>query len=84
MPNLTYAPLPTGKDIIKAIFSLGGVGKDLAKPWLRDGKELFWFSRSAWSLYFVAKLYMQVMDKKNQLYGFLTIFVIHQSIRCVN
>ena len=74
MPNLTYAPLPSGRDIFKAIFSLGGVGKDLAKPWLRDGKELFWFSRSAWSLYFVAKLYMQVMDKIKPIVWFPDYF----------
>ncbi len=74
MPNLTYAPLPSGRDIFKAIFSLDGVVKDLAKPWLRDGKELFWFSRSAWSLYFVAKLYMQVMDKKKPIVWFPDYF----------
>ena len=74
MPKLTYAPLPSGRDILKAFFSLDGVGKDLAKPWLRHDKEVFWFSRSAWSLYFVAKLYMQVMDKKTPIIWFPDYF----------
>lgn len=81
MPKFTHAPLPSGRDILKAFFSLDGVEKDLAKPWLREDKELFWFSRSSWSLYFVVKLYMQVMDKKKPIVWFPDYFCnssIHQ------
>ena len=74
MPNFTNAPLPSWGHIFKAVLSLEVVSKELAKPWILDGEDWFWFSRSAWSLYYIAKLYAHVMDKKNTVIWFPDYF----------
>ena len=66
MPNLTYAPLPSGRDIFKAIFPLDRVGKDLAKPWLLSDSDIpYWFSRSTFILLAIAKWWKAYTNKKS-------------------
>jgi len=62
---LTYAPLPSWSHIAKLFFASDCSDEELAKPWLHQGEKGFWFSRSAWSLYAIAKLRMKVESKNN-------------------
>jgi dTDP-4-amino-4,6-dideoxygalactose transaminase len=63
MSNLTLAPLLSWENAFKAIFVTETSDRNLASPWLQENEECFWLSRSAWSLYLVARFRMRVMGK---------------------
>jgi hypothetical protein len=63
MDNLTFAPLPSWGNAFKAVLGIDVPDKELAAPWLQGHEEGYWLSRSAWSLYLIAKFRMLVMGK---------------------
>lgn len=65
MFNFTHAPLPTWKNIFEIFFQNCKSDIELAKPWVKNSESSFWFSRSSWSLYAIAKFRMKMKGKKN-------------------
>jgi dTDP-4-amino-4,6-dideoxygalactose transaminase len=63
MASLTFAPLPSWENAFKAVLGINVPDKELAAPWLQGNEEGYWLSRSAWSLYLIAKFRMLVMGK---------------------
>ena len=66
MSNITYAPLPSWKYLVKMLLS-NPTNPKLSKPWQQDNEKCFWFSRSSWSLYAIALYRIQKSNKKNIL-----------------
>lgn len=66
MRYLTYAPLPKWNLLLKSILLPHRIdNKELALPWLNEENSYFWLSRSAWSLYLIAKFRIKATGKKN-------------------
>ncbi len=65
MFSLTHSPLPEWKNIFKIIIKKEFSDSELAKPWLQDRENGFWFSRSSWSFYIIAKFRKLVSKNKN-------------------
>jgi dTDP-4-amino-4,6-dideoxygalactose transaminase len=63
MASLTFAPLPSWGNAFKAVLGSDGPDQELATPWLKGNEEGYWLSRSAWSLYLIAKFRMRVIGK---------------------
>jgi hypothetical protein len=63
MASLTFAPLPSWGNALKAALGSDGPDHELAAPWLKGNEEGYWLSRSAWSLYLIAKFRMRVIGK---------------------
>jgi dTDP-4-amino-4,6-dideoxygalactose transaminase len=66
MSNITHAPLPSWKYLVKMLLS-NPTNSKLSKPWQQDNEKCFWFSRSSWSLYAIALYRIQKSNKKNIL-----------------
>jgi lipid II:glycine glycyltransferase (peptidoglycan interpeptide bridge formation enzyme)/dTDP-4-amino-4,6-dideoxygalactose transaminase len=63
--RLVLAPLPSWRDLWKAIYTAAIPDKELCAPWVRSDELAFLFSRSSWSLVAIAKLRQQILKKKN-------------------
>ena len=63
--RLVLAPLPSWRDLWKAIYTATIPDKELCAPWVRSDELAFLFSRSSWSLVAIAKLRQQILKKKN-------------------
>lgn len=63
--QLILAPLPSWRDLFKAIFTPPIPDEELCDPWIRSEELAFLFSRSSWSLVALAKLRQQLLKKKN-------------------
>jgi dTDP-4-amino-4,6-dideoxygalactose transaminase len=74
MTSLTFAPLPSWGNVFKAVLSSDGSDQELATPWLKENEEGYWLSRSAWSLYLIAKFRMRVMGKDSLTVWFPAYF----------
>ena len=63
MTYLTYPPLPGFINLFRAILAPRISGDQLAIPWKQGDESVFWFSRSSWSLYAIARLRMKIFNK---------------------
>ena len=66
MSKITLAPLPELKLLIKSIFIKNLSDSDLSKTWRsKDSDIAYWFSRSAFAMFAIAKWYELYTDKKS-------------------
>ena len=63
MPDLTFAPVPAGRDLMAALLNHAAPDEKLAAPWCRPGDHWYWFSRSAWSLAAIARWRQRVTGR---------------------
>jgi lipid II:glycine glycyltransferase (peptidoglycan interpeptide bridge formation enzyme) len=64
MLKFTYSSLPKFRDIVSLLSPNILDFKNLAAPWTSDNDKAIWFSRSAWSIYFLAKYRMAYFGKR--------------------
>ena len=63
---LTYAPLPEWRQVINSIININNESNNnISKPWVLNNEKYIWFSRSAWSMFAIAKFCMQKKNKKS-------------------
>jgi len=64
--SMTYSPLPKWKVLLQSIFFPNKIDRhDLSRSWVEKKDNYFWLSRSAWSLYLIAKFRIKATGKKN-------------------
>ena len=64
MKPLTNAPLPSIKDICGLLTRNIIIDeKELSSPWMSDEDLGFWLSRSAWSIFLIAKYHFSLLGK---------------------
>ena len=63
MRKFNLAPQPRIRDLVTSLHMKRPKQKDFSWPWLSKSEEIFWFSRSAWSLYILASWQMSVRQK---------------------
>ncbi|MDX2346468.1 MAG: GNAT family N-acetyltransferase [Legionella sp.] len=61
---ITFAPSPRWTDLVKTLIPKKIDSDELAKPWLRDNDQAYWFSRTAWSLQAIVLLWEKIFSKK--------------------
>ena len=80
MQRLTNAPLPRLGHIFKALTDTSSINdSDLGATWLGENDLGFWLSRSAWSLFLIAKYRFSVSDK-DQLNVWLPSYFCNASL----
>ena len=68
MFNTTLAPLPSWREICKAIFIRKPEDKIIANPWLSRPSDIpYWFSRSSVSIYIIVSWWIKYTDKKKPI-----------------
>ena len=65
MNHITNVPLPRWSQLFKAIFYRKDLDKSFFKKWTDSENEIFLFSRSAWSLYFIALCRKEFKNKES-------------------
>ena len=58
--GLSYSPLPRLKDLF--LVNIANSNNDIAQIWMEGNEIGYWFSRSSWSLYSIAKYRMQLLE----------------------
>ncbi len=65
MSNITLAPLPQWRILIKSLYTRYPSDRDLAKPWLLSYSDVpYWFSRSTFAMLAIARWYEVYTGKK--------------------
>ena len=65
MSHITNVPLPRWSQLFKAIFHRKDLDQSFFKKWTDSENEIFLFSRSAWSLYFIALCRKEFKNKES-------------------
>ena len=65
MNQITNVPLPKWSQLYKAIFYRKDSSKNFFREWTDSENEIFLFSRSAWSLYFIALCRKEFKNKES-------------------
>ena len=63
MRKFNLAPQPRVRDLVASMYMANPKEKDFSRPWVSNSDEIFWVSRTAWSLMILANWQMKVRKK---------------------